>query len=215
MSVSENMNIEQYFGSIVIISGPSGVGKSTIYNYIKSNSDLKLHFSVSCTTRTRRTAEINDLSYHFISEDEFQQHVANKDFLEYANVHGFNYGTLMSELLPVKEGVDILLDIDVQGMRKVKKALEENPFLASRLVTVFIMPPSMQELEKRLRGRKTDPEDAILRRLGNAKKEMDAWREYDYLIINKDSNESSTVLAQIMKAAHFNTRRLTEETWMK
>lgn len=213
------MNREQHFGMAVILSGPSGVGKTTIYNAIKYNqekSDLNLndfHFSVSCTTRARRHDEIDGMSYRFLTEEQFQKHLDADDFLEHAEVHGANYGTLKSELQHIKTGQDVIFDIDVQGMRKIKAKLANDPFFGPRLITIFIMPPSIQELEKRLRGRRTDSEEAIVRRLANAAKEMEAWKEYDYIIINKDSNESAFEIQKIMAAGHYRTQLITEETW--
>ena len=128
-------------------------------------------------------------------------------------MHGFYYGTLKSELDYIKNGENVLLDIDVQGMQRAQRELKSNPFLFSRLVTVFIMPPSMKELERRLRGRKTDSEEAIQRRLANAKGEMEHWREYDYLLINEDSTASAEALMKIIDATHFRTQAITRETW--
>ena len=206
------MNLEQSFGVIVIISGPSGVGKTTIYNTLQAFRQ-KLHFSVSCTTRARRGNEVDGMAYHFIDNEEFERHIQNHDFLECANVHGFYYGTLKSELDYIKNGDNVLLDIDVQGMQRAQRELKSNPFLFSRLVTVFIMPPSLKELERRLRGRKTDSEEAIQRRLANAKGEMEHWREYDYLLINEDSTASAEALMKIIDATHFRTQVITQETW--
>ncbi len=186
------MNQEQHFGMAVILSGPSGVGKTTIYNSIKFNQEKNqynlndFHFSVSCTTRERRHDEIDGMSYRFLTEAQFKKHLDDDDFLEHAEVHGANYGTLKSELQFIKSGMDVLFDIDVQGMRKIKAKLANDPFYGPRLITIFIMPPSLKELEKRLRGRRTESEDAIIRRLANAEREMEAWKEYDYILINKD-----------------------------
>lgn len=206
------MNLEQSFGVIAIISGPSGVGKTTIYNMLRM-FHRNIHFSVSCTTRSRRGSEVDGMSYHFIDNEKFEQHIQNHDFLECANVHGFYYGTLKSELDFVKKGENVLLDIDVQGMKKAREALKSDAFLYNRLVTVFIMPPSLKELENRLRGRKTDAEDVIQRRLANAKGEMSQWREYDYILVNENSTESANSLWNIMEATHFRTANITRETW--
>lgn len=213
------MNQEQNFGMAVILSGPSGVGKTTIYNAIKCNQERDefnlndFHFSVSCTTRARRHDEIDGMSYHFLTDEQFQKHLDADDFLEHAEVHGANYGTLKTELKHIKSGKDVIFDIDVQGMRKIKAKLADDPFYGPRLITIFIMPPSLAELEKRLRGRRTDSEEAIIRRLANAVREMEAWKEYDYIVINKDSNESAYEIQKIMAAAHYRTQLITEETW--
>ena len=203
----------------VILSGPSGVGKTTIYNSIKFNQEKNqynlndFHFSVSCTTRERRHDEIDGMSYRFLTEEQFRKHLDDDDFLEHAEVHGANYGTLKSELQYIKSGMDVLFDIDVQGMRKIKAKLANDPFYGPRLITIFIMPPSLKELEKRLRGRRTESEDAIIRRLANAEREMEAWKEYDYILINKDSTETAAEIQKIMAAAHYRTELITMETW--
>ena len=153
------------------------------------------------------------MSYRFLTEEQFKKHLDDDDFLEHAEVHGANYGTLKSELQFIKSGMDVLFDIDVQGMRKIKAKLANDPFYGPRLITIFIMPPSLKELEKRLRGRRTESEDAIIRRLANAKREMEAWREYDYILINKDSTETAAEIQKIMAAAHYRTELITMETW--
>lgn len=206
------MNREQFFGAVVVISGPSGVGKSTVCRSYE-NCNHNTHFSVSCTTRPRRHDEIDGQAYHFINEKEYNVHLENGDFLEHAEVHSFLYGTLAKELDEVMEGNDVILDIDVQGMRQVKKALASREFFAPRLVTVFIMPPSMEELERRLRGRKTETEEAVERRLNNAKKEIAAWREFDYVLVNESSMDTAEHLARIVSSVHFRTSIITEETW--
>ena len=206
------MNLEQSFGVIAILSGPSGVGKTTIYNMLRVFRK-QIHFSVSCTTRARRGSEVDGMSYHFIDDETFERHIKNHDFLECANVHGFYYGTLKSELDYIKKGENVLLDIDVQGMKKAREALKSDPFYYNRVVTVFIMPPSMQELERRLRGRKTDAEDVIQQRLANARGEMSQWRDYDYILVNENSTESAEALWRIMEAAHYRTSAMTRESW--
>ena len=213
------MNQEQFFGMAVILSGPSGVGKTTIYNRMRFNQENgrfnlnDFHFSVSCTTRPRRHDEIDGMSYRFLTEEQFQKHLNDDDFLEHAEVHGAFYGTLKTELQKIKSGKDVLFDIDIQGMRKIRAKLADDPFFGPRLITVFIMPPSLKELENRLRGRRTDAEDAIVRRLANAKREMEAWREYDYVLINNDSDETAKEIQKIMAAAHYRTKLITTETW--
>jgi len=208
------MNREQYFGAVAIISGPSGVGKSTIYNHMK-RMQKNLHFSVSCTTRKPRPGELDGMAYHFIGADAFAEHIEHDDFLEFAEVHGAWYGTLKSEMECVKKGKDLLLDIDTQGMHIVREKLKTMPFFASRLVTVFIAPPSLAELESRLRGRGTESEEAIERRLANGRREMAEWRDYDYLLINRNAETAAAQLSAIICTSHYQTRRMTEETWLK
>ena len=206
------MNAEQAYGVGILISGPSGVGKSTICRELHRLLP-NLRFSVSCTTRRRRPNEINGKDYHFISEKEYNEHLAKGDFLEHAEVHAFLYGTLKSELDCLHEGNDVLLDIDVQGVRQVRERLRNDAFLGRRLVTVFIMPPSMGVLEMRLRGRGTESEEAIERRLRNAAGEMAHWREYDYVVVNFDVASAAEELASIVRSAHLRTAVLTRESW--
>ena len=206
------MNQEQSSGIILVMSGPSGVGKSTVFHALYELTK-HLHFSVSCTTRPPRPGEEDGVAYHFLNEAQYQAHLAAGDFLEHATVHAHLYGTLVSELEPIWDGKDVLLDIDVQGMLQVRQNLAAKPQYASRLVTVFLMPPSMAELEKRLRGRKTEDEDTIQRRLAGAQREITFWKEYQYVLINEDSQESARHLASILDAARFRSNILTQETW--
>lgn len=206
------MTYEQAQGAIIIVSGPSGVGKSTVcqlLDKIRGN----LHFSVSCTTRPRRPNEIDGMAYHFLDEEQYDRHLKAGEFLEHATVHGNLYGTLLSELEPVKKRQDVLLDIDVQGMRQVREALATRPFWSNRLVTVFLMPPSHAELERRLRGRGTDSDEVIRHRLANAEREMAAWHEYDYVLVNEDSKDTAKALDAIITAAHYRSTILTQEVW--
>lgn len=206
------MHQEQQFGAVVVLSGPSGVGKTTVCTELK-NLDSKFYFSVSCTTRPRRPHEIDGQAYRFMDDKLFQQCLKQGLFLEHAVVHSFFYGTLKQELDPVKDGKDTLLDIDVQGMRQVTNSLKDMSFYAKRLVRVFLMPPNMAELERRLRGRQTDPEDAIRRRLHNAAGEMACWREYDYVLINEDSRTTANALWHIVDSVHYRSSLITMETW--
>ena len=136
------------------------------------------------------------------------------EFLEYAEVHGNYYGTLRQELEPrVLAGEDVVLDIDVQGARLARQALAGKLDLAAALLLVFLAPPSMIELERRLRGRKTETEDAIQRRLANAAREMTAWREYDYVIVNDEAPVAAEKLAVIVRAAHCRCALMRKEPW--
>ena len=210
--MNRKMNREQYFGSIVIISGPSGVGKSTIFHHLKK-LHKNLRFSVSCTTRAPRDGELDGMAYYFIDKPTFEQHVKNDDFLEYAEVHGSFYGTLKAELECIKKGKDLLLDIDTQGKQIIRKKLKKYPFYWFRLVTVFILPPSEKVLAERLRGRGTETEEAIERRLKNGQREMAEWNTYDYVIINEDAEAAAQELENIIQASHLASGRITEETW--
>ncbi|MBR3688491.1 MAG: guanylate kinase [Lentisphaeria bacterium] len=173
-------------GMVLILSGPSGSGKSTIYK--AAIGDLGgIEFSVSCTTRQPRPGEIDGRDYYFISHEKFNALVAEHAFAEHAEVHGNCYGTLKSELLDrVRRGIDVLLDIDVQGAAQLRALCADSSEFCEACEFIFIMPPSFEELERRLRARGTETEESILRRLANAKGEMEHANEYDHIIVNDD-----------------------------
>ena len=173
-------------GMVLILSGPSGSGKSTIYK--AAIGDLGgIEFSVSCTTRQPRPGEVDGRDYYFISHEKFNALVAEHAFAEHAEVHGNCYGTLKSELLDrVRRGIDVLLDIDVQGAAQLRALCADSSEFCEACEFIFIMPPSFEELERRLRARGTETEESILRRLANAKGEMDRAHEYDHIIVNDD-----------------------------
>ena len=173
-------------GMILILSGPSGSGKSTIYKAAIGEIG-GIEFSVSCTTRRPRPGEIDGRDYYFISREKFDGLVAEHAFAEHAEVHGNCYGTLKSELLGrVQRGIDVLLDIDVQGASQLRRLCASSCEFRRACVFIFIMPPSFEELERRLRGRATETEESIVRRLANAKGEMAHASEYDHIIVNDD-----------------------------
>ena len=171
---------------ILILSGPSGSGKSTIYK--AAIGDLGgIEFSVSCTTRQPRPGEVDGRDYYFITRERFDALVAEDAFAEHAEVHGNYYGTLKSELLDrVRRGIDVLLDIDVQGAAQLRALCCASAEFCEACEFIFIMPPSFEELERRLRARGTETEESILRRLANAKGEMEHAGEYDHIIVNDD-----------------------------
>ena len=173
-------------GMILILSGPSGSGKSTIYK--AAIGDLGgIEFSVSCTTRQPRPGEVDGRDYYFITRERFDALVAEDAFAEHAEVHGNYYGTLKSELLDrVRRGIDVLLDIDVQGAAQLRALCCASAEFCEACEFIFIMPPSFEELERRLRARGTETEESILRRLANAKGEMEHAGEYDHIIVNDD-----------------------------
>lgn len=184
-------------GIALVMSGPSGAGKSTVIGYLRELLP-ELLFSISCTTRAPRPGEQDGVHYYFCSKEDFQTKVEAGEMLEYAHVHLDSYGTPAS---PVFQAVDnggvMLLDIDVQGARQVKNALEKTPY-REHLLTVFLAPPSMEELERRLRGRGTEKEEAILTRLANAAREMAASSEYDCTIVNDDAKKAAAELYKII-----------------
>ncbi len=173
-------------GMILILSGPSGSGKSSIYK--AAIGDLGgIEFSVSCTTRPPRPGEVDGSDYYFITRERFDALVAENAFAEHAEVHGNCYGTLKSELLDrVRRGIDVLLDIDIQGAAQLRALCSDSSEFCEACEFIFIMPPSFEELERRLRARGTETEESILRRLANAKGEMEHAGEYDHVIVNDD-----------------------------
>lgn len=179
--------------TVFIISAPSGSGKSTLVARLMT-VDAGLRFSVSYTTRKPRGNEKPGESYIYISRQEFLSRVAQGEFLEHAEVFGNFYGTNREVLEQAQsEGKDLILDIDVQGARQLKERIPE-------AVTIFILPPSRDILEQRLRVRSEDSEDVIQRRLHDAAEEIRNYRQYDYVLINHQVEESTTTLAAIIKA---------------
>ena len=184
--MNTNASIPARTGMILILSGPSGSGKSSIYK--ASIGDLGgIEFSVSCTTRQPRPGEVDGKDYYFISREKFDSLVSENAFAEHAEVHGNCYGTLKSELLDrIRRGIDVLLDIDVQGAAQLRALCADSSEFCEACEFIFIMPPSYEELERRLRARGTETEESILRRLTNAKGEMAHANEYDHIIVNDD-----------------------------
>ena len=183
---------------LVVVSGPSGVGKGTIVRLLEdryNEEERKMYISISCTTREAREGEVDGVHYYFISEEEFLEKIENHDFLEY-NKYGTGkyYGTPKSTVLKyLDEGYDVILEIDVNGYRQIKENFPS-------CIGVFIAPPSLEMLEKRLRDRGTETEESIEKRLNTAKEEMKTQAEYDYVIINEDGKveEATEELYQIM-----------------
>jgi len=198
-------------GMILIVSGASGTGKSTVCNIVMERNK-KLDFSISCTTRQPRDGEVDGVDYHFITSEEFNRKVINKEFIEHATVHNNSYGTLRKEVMDkVNAGKDVLLDIDTQGAMQIQKYMQNDANLAKCVEFVFIAPPSMEVLEDRLRSRGTETEESIEVRLNNAKGELDKWDKYNYLIINNDLEQAVEEMEHLIYTLHKSTRRLS--TW--
>jgi len=181
-------------GDIYIISAPSGTGKTTIIKRLMKNKLPRLHFSISYTTRKPREKEKDGRDYFFVSAEEFNELIRKDAFMEYANVHQNLYGTPKEQVLPfLEKGFDVLLDIDVQGGLKIKEKCPDS-------VLIFMIPPSMLELERRLSKRKFNSEAEKKLRLENVKKELQYWEFYDYIVINRLINEAVDCIKSIIIA---------------
>jgi guanylate kinase len=193
-------------GILFVVSAPSGAGKSTLLNALRPTAGFV--YSVSCTTRAPRPGETDGEDYHFITRTAFQSRIMAGEFLEHAEVHGNFYGTFRSSVIEQLEaGTDVLIDIDTQGAASIRANGGE--LIQDSLVDVFIMPPSVEELRRRLLKRGTETPDQIEIRLRNAKQEMEAWRDYRYVIITGSVEEDITKFRAIMRAERYLSRRLT------
>lgn len=191
-------------GLMFILSSPSGAGKTTITRSLLEN-DPQLMVSVSVTTRTPRPGEVDGKDYYFVSVEKFNQMVENNELLEHAKVFGNYYGTpLMQVEKALANSQDIIFDIDWQGTQQLKQKLVND------LVTVFILPPSKEELERRLRSRQQDDEKIIQERMKKASDEISHYSEYDYIIVNHDLSRSIKAAQSILEAERSKRRRITD-----
>jgi guanylate kinase len=191
-------------GILFVVSAPSGAGKSTLLNALRPGADFV--YSVSCTTRAPRAGEIEGEDYHFISREQFLELIAAGAFLEYAEVHGNFYGTRRDLVLrSLESGIDVMLDLDVQGARSLR-ACEEA--IRQSLADLFIMPPSLAELRHRLLKRGTETPAQIEIRLRNAAVEVESWREYRYTLISGSMEEDLQKFRAIMRAERYLSRRM-------
>ncbi|HET8551687.1 MAG TPA: guanylate kinase [Gammaproteobacteria bacterium] len=184
---------------LFLVAAPSGAGKTSLVRQVVAENP-RLMVSISFTTRPRRPREQDGRDYHFVSEAEFARMVTEGRFLEYARVFDYHYGTGREQVeASLAAGIDVLLEIDWQGARQVRAAMPD-------AVTIFILPPSRVELERRLRGRQTDAEDVIARRLRDAEADMSHWDEFDYVIVNDNFDHALGQLKAIIggdgRAAH-------------
>lgn len=195
--------IRQRRGLLIVLSSPSGAGKSTLSRMLL-DSDNDMTMSVSATTRPMRPGEQENVDYHFVDDREFDRLIEAGEFVEWAHVFGFRYGT---PKIPVKdalrEGRDILFDIDWQGTQQLKAAMGED------LVSIFLLPPSMAELERRLRERGTDSVATIGERMSRAAAEISHWPEYEYVLVNQNAEECLSQIRAIVAAERMKTRRQT------
>ena len=188
-------------GLMLVLSSPSGAGKTTICRHLLPADD-QINLSVSATTRPKRPNEIDGADYHFVDQETFDAMVAGDEFLEHANVFGHYYGTPRAAVEEALEaGDDVLFDIDWQGTQQLAEKA------AKDLVRIFILPPSTEELERRLRSRAQDPEDVLQGRMAKAADEMSHWAEYDYIIVNHDVAESLVQVQAILAAERLKRER--------
>ena len=193
---------------LVLISAPSGAGKTTLCDELLK-VDPRVQRAITCTTRAPRPGEQDGVHYYFLAPAAFQQRVVAGEFLEHATVHGNSYGTLKSEVQTrLRAGHDVLLNIDVQGAASVRARAAESPELARALCQVFIVAPSLVELERRLRTRASDAEDVIQCRLAAARKEMACWKDFDYLVVNDSVPAGLARLQAIIEAERMSVARV-------
>jgi len=190
-------------GIIFILSAPSGTGKTTLINRLTALFPEML-LSISCTTRERRAGEVHGRDYRFIGTKKFSAMKAKGEFAEWAKVHGCLYGTPRSPLdRNIERGRDVLLDIDVQGARKIKRVYPQ-------AVSIFLLPPSWRELEKRLALRGTDAKETIRRRLANARREIQEIMKYDYYVTNQQIRQAVQHLKSIVVAERLKIARVSD-----
>jgi guanylate kinase len=188
-------------GTLFVVSAPSGAGKTTLCRELRLRVP-GLAYSISVTTRAPRPGEIDGIDFEFVNEPRFREMIAAGEFAEHAVVHGHLYGTRASTLeRALAAGTDVLLDIDTQGAERLKAHAPE-------AVLIFIVAPSMKDLEQRLRERRSDNETDITRRLWRAREEIALWRRYDYLIVNRDVKEALDQLEAVVVAERTRTSRL-------
>lgn len=180
-------------GLLIIISGPSGVGKGTIRNFFMKDESLKLAYSISMTTRSPRIGEVDGKDYIFTTKDKFEQAIKNGELLEWAEFVGNYYGTPMASVEELRnQGKNVLLEIEVQGATQVREKCPD-------ALSIFIIPPNMEELEKRIRGRRSEPEEIVQQRLAKAAGEMKMVKDYKYVVCNDDPQLAADMISLIIK----------------
>jgi guanylate kinase len=192
-------------GILFVISAPSGAGKTTLVEALRKTPGF--YYSVSCTTRTPRAGEIDGEHYRFLAASDFQARLAAGDFLEHAQVHGDRYGTLREPVRTnLENGADVLIDIDTQGAATIRNS--NDPSIRKALADIFIMPPDLEELRRRLEKRGTETVQQIESRLATAKREMESWRDYRYTIVSGSIEEDLERVRHIMSAETYLSQRL-------
>lgn len=192
-------------GILCVVSGPSGSGKTTLCRAAATAEGI--HYAVSCTTRSRRSGETDGVDYYFLSEEDFVARVEAGEFLEHAEVHGRRYGTLRSEVLPrLARGEDVVMDLDTQGAAQLR--ICQDMRVRDALMSVFLLPADMDDLRKRLAGRRSESDAELEVRLRNALREMQHWPEYDYTLISGTREEDLSGFLAILRAERHRSRRL-------
>ncbi len=192
-------------GILFVISAPSGAGKSTLLAGIRHFADFT--YSVSCTTRTPRPGEVNGEAYHFLTRGQFEEEIQKANLLEYAEVHGNFYGTRKDAIKEhLASGKDVLVDVDVQGARSIRQCAD--PAITGALVDIFLTPPSLELLAHRLHKRGTETPEQLQLRLRNAEREMECWKEYQYLLVSGSAEEDQRQFRLIMECERLRTTRL-------
>ncbi|MFA9414574.1 MULTISPECIES: guanylate kinase [unclassified Streptococcus] len=188
-------------GLLIVFSGPSGVGKGTVREAIFSSPDNKFAYSVSMTTRPQRPGEVDGVDYFFRTREEFEELIRNGQMLEYAEYVGNYYGTPLTYVNEtLDKGIDVFLEIEVQGALQVQKKVPDGVF-------IFLTPPDLEELQDRLVGRGTDSEDVIAQRIARAKEEIALMREYDYAVVNDEVHLAAERVKKIIEVEHFRVER--------
>ena len=190
-------------GLLIVMSGPSGVGKGTIRDILFENKKLDLFFSVSMTTRKPRPGEVDGVDYYFVSKDEFLKNVKEGNLLEWTEYVGNFYGTPKNKVEEMRnDGKNVLLEIDVNGASNVLSKVDD-------AVSIFIAPPSMDELERRIRHRGTESEETIQNRIERARKELKFEKQYKYVVINNERDEAVDEIAELIK------KQIKESLWLQ
>ena len=198
-------------GDLIVVSGPSGVGKSTLIRRVREELG-DLNFSVSCTTRKPREGEVHGRDYYFLEESEFVRRLDAGEFLEHAQVFAHRYGTLRSEVVDrLERGEEVILDIDVQGAKQIRKAAERDPLIAAAAQFVIIVPPDLATLESRLRGRNSESGEQLRLRLDGAVRELRNFRLYDFVVVNGDLDAAAAELAAVFRAVRLRTANIRGE----
>ena len=192
-------------GLLIVLSGPSGVGKGTVRAAVFANNQFQYVYSVSATTRAQRPGEVDGKDYYFVSREEFETMIQNEDLLEYAEYVGNYYGTPIQKIEEnLAAGHDVFLEIEVQGAMKVKERMPEGIF-------IFLAPPNLEELESRITGRGTDAAHVIQERMATTKEEIELMQHYDYVVVNDQVQHAVDKINAIIQSEHLKVERVVDQ----